>query len=184
MRGISQNVLDSVGYSELIPGHHKFPRISTYGECVGHTIYTPAKERKYDHTVYEAYKGNHYLYNEEVLPTLFYGKGVILVEGIFDCLSLVQAGLPCVAALTNSLSYRHLEKLKRYTDTVIFWHDSDTHGEQGYLRTCKKADEIGGLNITAYSNNNAKDSNDLMTNNPQSFVEATNILKEILSVPR
>lgn len=160
---------------------YKFPKISVYGESVGHILYTPNSPRKYDHNIYEDFKGNAYLYNENILPSLFYGKGVVIVEGIFDCFSVLQYGLPCIAATTNSLSFGHLEKIYRYTNRVVFWHDSDDHGESGFNRTRIKMDKVGTFICTPFSNNKAKDANDLLQENPEEFQRSIEYIKGILN---
>ncbi|MCB9762332.1 MAG: DNA primase [Alphaproteobacteria bacterium] len=61
---------------------------------------------------------------------------VIVVEGYFDVISLVQAGFPeTVAACGTALTERHLEQLRRLTSTVIALFDGDEAG----LRAAEKS---------------------------------------------
>ncbi|OGP03025.1 MAG: DNA primase [Deltaproteobacteria bacterium GWA2_38_16] len=63
-------------------------------------------------------------------------KGVILVEGYFDCLTLHQAGFKnAVATMGTALTPRHVEILKRFTDQFYVLFDGDDAGKQAAERS-------------------------------------------------
>lgn len=66
-----------------------------------------------------------------------YGGFVIVVEGIFDCLSLRAVGLPCMATMGASVSEVKGELLKLFTK-VLAIPDDDTTGRQALNRYSKK----------------------------------------------
>ena len=73
-----------------------------------------------------------HLYNEDALKE----EVVIVTEGIFDCLSAVQAGYPAVALLGSTLKPELLPRFAR-TRTVYLCLDGDRAGEEGALEIGK-----------------------------------------------
>lgn len=60
---------------------------------------------------------------------------VLLVEGYFDCVRLIDAGLECtVAPLGTALTDAQAELLRKYTNTVFLLYDSDTAGLKATFR--------------------------------------------------
>lgn len=66
-----------------------------------------------------------------------YNGFVILVEGIFDCLSLRSIGLPCIATMGASVSVIKGELLKVFRK-VLAIPDDDTTGRKALNRYSKK----------------------------------------------
>lgn len=62
-------------------------------------------------------------------------RKVVVVEGYFDHLALVQAGiLPVVASCGTALTTEHAQSLKRYVDQVILLFDQDAAGQKACFR--------------------------------------------------
>ncbi|MGM0416364.1 MAG: DNA primase [Thermodesulfobacteriota bacterium] len=74
-------------------------------------------------------------------------RRVIVVEGYFDHLALVQAGVDnVVATCGTSLTPEHASLLKRYVDTVVLLFDQDKAGQAACFRALPVLLE-GGLHI-------------------------------------
>jgi DNA primase len=74
---------------------------------------------------------------------MLYGKTVVVVEGFFDCLTVHQAGLPCVVALMGCSLSQHQERLlQNHFEEVVLMLDGDkaglTAGAAIAARLCSK----------------------------------------------
>ncbi len=104
-------------------------------------------------------------YNEKAIKK----NSVIIVEGIFDCLSLLQEGFNSAAIYgTNGLTDRLLLKLRKYSPTVYIAFDKDNNkaGEKGAATTSQKLNQHKINNYTIYlpiTNGNKTDINDLFS---------------------
>lgn len=177
MRGISQEWLDRAGVYE--DGERVyFPILNVYGHRVG-SIARQSRGTKYDHHIDD--RSNTYLYGEQILPNLFYGKPVVVVEGVLDCLSVLQEGIPCLAATTNHLSRRKIEKIRRYTNRVVLWFDSDSFGEHGLDKTVKALSGVEGMRYRVFRVNEAKDPNDLLQKHPEVWKKKIEELRELMN---
>jgi len=154
-----------------------FPVVDVYGQNLGETVYLRLGDPKYQHYFDVPFL----IYNEKILPSLFYGKPVVLVEGVFDALSLIQEGIPVLAIYSNTIKNGQLEKIYRYTDNLIIWPDSDQAGEDGLERSISKATKQG-FKIRVFRTNLAKDANDLLQKDKTLFKETISKLREILNV--
>ena len=71
-----------------------------------------------------------------------HGKSVVVVEGFFDCLTVHQAGLPCVALMGCSLSQQQERLLQNHFKEVVLMLDGDkarrTAGAAMAARLCSK----------------------------------------------
>jgi len=72
-----------------------------------------------------------------------HGKTVVVVEGFFDCLTVHQAGLPCVVALMGCFLSQHQERLlQNHFEEVVLLLDGDkagrTAGAAIAARLCSK----------------------------------------------
>ena len=65
----------------------------------------------------------HYLYNEDALRN----KEIYITEGVFDCLSLVQAGYAAVATQGTALKEEHFAKFDR-AEKIFLCMDNDDAG--------------------------------------------------------
>jgi len=71
-------------------------------------------------------------------------KAAILVEGYLDVITLHQAGIGnAVASLGTALTDRQVYLLKRFTDSIFLYYDSDAAGIQAALRGLEKFFEMG-----------------------------------------
>lgn len=78
--------------------------------------------------LYEASKANSHFEN------------ILIVEGYMDTIALAQYGITNVAAtLGTATTPQHLERLFRYTSTVIFCFDGDKAGKQAAWRALQTA---------------------------------------------
>lgn len=175
MRGISSELFEKVDMLEY-PDRLEFPMISVYGREVGKIINRPNDSPQYYHVIDESFRNRSYLYNEQVLVSLFYGKPVVVVEGVWDCLSLMAANIPVIAATTNQLRKPHLEKIYRYTNKIILWFDSDKHGETGIKFTQKRLRKMHRMMHRIFPCNAAKDANALLVADQETF---SNKIKEL-----
>jgi len=101
-----------------------------------------------------------YLYNEDSL----YEKEVYIVEGILDCLSLIQCGYPAVAVLgASNFKPEYLQKFS-YCEKVYVCLDGDEAGIKGSLKIGNiVGDKVRipclpeGMDINDYFNSYTKD---------------------------
>src|SRR5690606_24656703 len=64
----------------------------------------------------------------------------IIVEGYLDVISLFQSGVTyAVAALGTASSYRHLAKLFKYENEIIFCFDGDEAGKKAAWRALENS---------------------------------------------
>ena len=57
-------------------------------------------------------------------------KSVIIVEGYTDVIGLYKSGIKnCVATLGTAFTKFHFNKIKRYTNKIIFCFDGDAAGK-------------------------------------------------------
>jgi len=72
----------------------------------------------------------HYLYNENTL----FDRAVVITEGVFDCLSVVQSGYSAVATLgASNFKPEYLPKFSR-CETIYLFLGGDDAGHKGTLR--------------------------------------------------
>lgn len=172
-RGISWDFLKSLGVSSVSEGI-LIPLYSVYFLREGQIIERSDKSlMKYNSSIPSGH-----LYNEQVLPNLFYGKPIVVVEGPYDCLSLAQAGISCVAMCTNRLTKRTANKILRYTNRIVFWPDSDKMGEEGLKDNLKLLAERAKVRV--FKENTYKDANEFLQSSPEGFSKAILRLKELL----
>ena len=86
--------------------------------------YLNSPETKLFHKSYELYG----LY--ECKKDIAKNKSVIIVEGYTDVIGLYKSGYKnCVATLGTAFTKHHFNKIKRYTNKIIFCFDGDTAGK-------------------------------------------------------
>ncbi|WP_373514186.1 CHC2 zinc finger domain-containing protein [Persicitalea sp.] len=68
------------------------------------------------------------LFNSDLLPKIKTGKVVYLTEGAFDCITLVQQGMPAVSLGSVTMFKKEWAKLFRRFE-VCFWFDNDDAGQ-------------------------------------------------------
>lgn len=123
-----------------------FPFFNPFGELVGYQgrLYeeaTDVKAPKYLNTVFEKSNLLYGLFeNRELITKMNF---CVLVEGVFDVISLWEIGIPAVASIgVNFTSYQAF-LLRCLTTNIGLWYDNDPAGEQGsrlVLDKCKAFD--------------------------------------------
>lgn len=79
------------------------------------------------------FKKSNFLFNRQLIGAGGYsdfGQPVFIVEGFFDCIRIVQAGLVAVALMGTSISRRQLSILKRTRRSFILMLDGDDAGRK------------------------------------------------------
>ncbi|MPR35678.1 CHC2 zinc finger domain-containing protein [Salmonirosea aquatica] len=89
------------------------------------------------------------LFNSDLLPKVRTGKVVYLTEGAFDCMTLVQQGLPAVSLGSVTLFKKEWAKLFRRFE-LCFWFDNDAAG-QNAAKAYRTIFEEAGLSTHARS---------------------------------
>lgn len=85
----------------------------------------------FTHNLPMVYERSKYIYNLDRVLTHHYNRSVIIVEGVFDLISLVVAGINnVVTPLQNMVGMEIAEILWRYFDRVYFLMDKGETGEQ------------------------------------------------------
>lgn len=98
---------------------------------------------------------------------------VVFVEGYFDVIRAYQAGVTNVVATSGTaLTKEHLELVKKQTNKLVFSFDADQAGRQATLRALELALPLGFSISIAYWEGEAKDPDELCSQNPQEYVNA------------
>lgn len=80
-------------------------------------------------------KGRHLFGLAQAKDAIIASKRAVLVEGYFDCIGLVDAGIAdTISPLGTALTSDQARLLKRYAEQVILAFDPDAAGEQATLR--------------------------------------------------
>ncbi|MEM7403111.1 MAG: DNA primase [Myxococcota bacterium] len=76
------------------------------------------------------YNKSAFLYGlSHALPLLRQGQSAVLVEGYFDVVALQSLNQAAVAACGTSMTTKHVELLRRYSNDVVLCLDGDTAGQ-------------------------------------------------------
>lgn len=179
MRGIKSSVLDELKVERYNDSAASFPIFSEFGTEIGRTAYVRDNVPRYIHNFEE----ESVLFNAQILPKLFYGKPLVIVEGIFDAVSLHQEGIPVVALLTNTIKKRQFLTIRKYTNKLVFWLDSDKDGDAGYERSISKIKHLGFIQqFVKFNCNLEKDPNSLLLKDKDLFLETIEKLKKTMSL--
>jgi DNA primase len=76
------------------------------------------------------FKKSNFLFNRQLIGYGDFGQPVFIVEGFFDCIRIVQAGLVAVALMGTSISRQQLSILKRTHRSFILMLDGDDAGRK------------------------------------------------------
>ena len=167
-RGIKQETLDLVRAKAQVGEKKIFPIFSAYGQLIGKVVHQPkSKSLKYWKEVDERFVG----FNMQSLPKLFYGKPLVIVEGIYDCLTLIQEGVDCMAMVASKLNRTKLKQIYRYTNRLIICPDSDRTGDRSVEEMTDLMDKMEGYDwkYSICKQMVAKDINELYLTNPSAF---------------
>lgn len=168
----------SIGhYFDRFRGRLIFTLFDHRGDVVGFAgrlLDPEAKEAKYvntsETTVYT--KGNA-LYGLETTKDEIKKSGfAVVVEGEIDAIQSYQAGVRNVVAIKGSaITSGQIALLKRYTENIYLSLDADYAGDAAAHRGIEAAD-AAGLNIKIVSFSQAKDPDELIRKNPNSWRQA------------
>ena len=75
-----------------------------------------------------------HLYNIDILPN---SRNIMVVESIFNALSLLQWGYPAIACLGSSIPRSEIEALNRKQIYLVFDNDENNSGQKGAIRSAK-----------------------------------------------
>jgi len=144
--GFSEEVVEQSGLfvsgadmvvREKLVNRYVFPFIAPNGKAVGFASTAPGLEPKYlNSAASKIYDKASFLYGlYQAKDSIKKRGGVILVEGYFDCLSMVQAGFGhTVAVCGTAVTEAHAKLLKRYTNSVMLFFDGDDAGRKAIDR--------------------------------------------------
>jgi DNA primase len=76
------------------------------------------------------FKKSNFLFNSQLIAYDHFRQPVFIVEGFFDCIHIVQAGLVAVALMGTSISRQQLSILKRTGRSFILMLDGDDAGRK------------------------------------------------------
>ena len=112
-----------------------------------HTSQTPHEKAKYKkllirsdrHPYVSPHVVNDTFYNEDAANG---AEEILVTEGVTDCISAMQAGVPCISPVTTRFrgrDHQKLIKLTRHANKAIICNDTETSGagEKGALETAQ-----------------------------------------------
>jgi DNA primase catalytic core len=105
-------------------------------------LLTPSEERPYISPLV----GNHYLYGEDSIRHA--DEWILITEGVTDCITAIQAGIPTISPVTTKFREADYEKIKaaaRRVETVYICNDNEESGAglKGALSTADMLEEAG-----------------------------------------
>jgi DNA primase len=126
-------------YYDFFRGRIQFPIIDVSGRVLGFTARSSmeGQEPKYVNSpnslVYDKGKSFFNLYLAQ--DTIRKSKRAVVVEGVLDAIGLYSRGIRnTIAPLGTSFTEGQARLLKSFTDSIVFWMDSDSAGKKGALR--------------------------------------------------
>jgi DNA primase len=135
-RGINRDIAAAFGLAVALAGRYKgrlvFPLFDHANILVGYgsraldesepRYLFPSNEKGF-------YKSHLVFHLSEVIA--HHERAVVVVEGLFDCLKVTQAGFPAVAILGCDLSARQAELLCTHVERIVLCFDGDAAGRAG-----------------------------------------------------
>lgn len=111
------------------------------------------------------------IFNEKAL--ISDARAVFITEGVFDALSVIEAGAAAVALNSTSMINRFLEELRaRPTKAVlVICLDTDDAGKKAADQLRQGLDILGILYVTADISGGYKDPNEALTGDRPAFIE-------------
>jgi DNA primase len=107
---------------------------------VGRTIHKDV-EPKY--RIYEDVDRDTFMYGEHLLPENV--PYLVVYEGLLETAYSHQIGIPyCVSLLGAFITKKHVERMLRYTDTIVLFLDNDRAGKATTLKAIDYIKECGG----------------------------------------
>jgi len=157
-----------------------FPLTDFRGQVVGfsgRTLDPEAKEAKYINTPETAlYRKRELLFGMSLARPIIRKKDqIILVEGEFDVISSVGAGVSNIAGIKGSaLTKEHVSLIMRLTKNIVLCLDADSAGEAATKRGIELADSMG-VNVSVLPLREGKDPDELAQNSPDKW---KNLIKQ------
>lgn len=109
---------------------------------VGRTIHEDV-EPKY--LIYEEVDRNTFMYGEHLLPVDEKIPYLVVYEGLLETAYSHQIGIPyCVSLLGAFITKKHVERMLRYTDTIVLFLDNDRAGKATTLKAIDYIKQCGG----------------------------------------
>jgi len=119
----------------------------------------------FTHNLPFVYQRSKYIYNLNNVLTNHYNRVAILVEGVFDLISLYQLGIHnVISPLQNRLTLEQTEVLRRYFDKLYFLMDKGESGEVILSKNNLRLYELNLLKIQVKDIDGVelKDANDML----------------------
>jgi len=145
-----------------------------------------------NHTYVSKTVSNEWFYNEDALVRRV--KRAIITEGVTDCISAKQAGIPCISPVTTRFRERDIPKLlvlAKKADQFIICNDADVlpdgtkPGEDGAVKTSielhKAGNDVRIAELPRPDGLDKIDLNEFTVNNP--IEELENVLKNAKAYP-
>jgi DNA primase len=177
---------DDGKYLDRFRGRIMFPIRNATGVTVGFTgrimpEYDDGKSGKYVNTPEtKLYHKSQVLFNFDLAKKSIAEKSeVILVEGQMDAIMSYQSGVKNVVAVSGtSFTEDHVKIISRLADNAVLCFDSDAAGEKASNRAAVMC-AYGGLQVYRI-NLNQKDPADLVKENPELWVGASQSKKDMV----
>ena len=144
-----------------------FPYRTPYGECItmqGRAMYDwrAVNRPKYWHSKFEGGDKHSSLYGlYEIGELALKTNALVVVEGPFDVIACYQCGIPAVAALGTSFSYKQALLARRYTNNLYFWYDTDDAGRRGLENALGVVKDLDFDAYVVEPDTNEKDASDI-----------------------
>lgn len=162
------------GHYDRFRNRIMFPLTDFRGQVVGFSgrlLQDQAKEAKYINTPEtQLYHKRQLLFGLHQARAAIRKKDqVVVVEGEFDVLSSVAAGVYQTVAIKGSaLTTEHVQLINRLTRNITLCLDADTAGDAATKKGIELADSYG-MNVSVITISNGKDPDDLARHQPQEW---------------
>jgi DNA primase len=135
-RGITRNTAAAFGLGVALAGRYKgrlvFPLFDHEGILVGYgsRALDESEPRYLFPSNDKGFYKSHIVFHLSAV-TAQHERAVVVVEGLFDCMKVTQAGFPAVAILGCDLSARQAELLCTHFERIMLFLDGDEAGRAG-----------------------------------------------------
>lgn len=175
----AQQVKDfRIGYSgrgmeiegkKVFGGYLLLPLINRYQEVVGYITRSIKGRKGYYKTFFDPEGSKGFMFGEHLALEPAYGAStLVVVEGVFDALSVQRYCPAVVAMLTSRLSKAQLNIVSRYVKKVVYVPDNDETGQESRENFLKYNSRKFNIVTPQY---NFKDPADWFTEDPEEFAK-------------
>lgn len=125
------------------------PIYNLYGEFCGFVVRKMHTVDKQDSHILDEFDKKNLLYNlHNAKDSIIANDRVYVVEGPYDCLRLVKAGLTnTVSLLGTAFTKSHAILIKQFTDNITLCLDGDSAGQKTVSKIYKKHSSLFTFNI-------------------------------------